>query len=147
MTTQQQEKLITLAKNLIGTPYKYGTTPEMAPHEFDCSSFIQYLYAQIGITLPRSTILQAADPQGKEVACGESYTNLETGDLLFMRGTQGYYNDNFFPNRELYIGHVALYLGNNETIHAREIIGHVILQSLQKLVTMPKFNIVLVKRF
>lgn len=108
MTDTQKSKLVELAKGLIGKPYTYGAKPEDAPRTFDCSSFIQYIFKQIGIDLPRSTILQAE--HGTEA----KLENIEIGDLLFMHGTQGFYNQKF-PGG---IGHVILYIGNNQTIHA-----------------------------
>jgi len=108
MTKEQKSKLITLAKSLIGKPYKYGATPEEAPEFFDCSSFIQYIFKQIGIILPRSTILQAE--HGEEVRLED----LEPGDLLFFHGERGFYNSKFPQG----IGHVILYIGDNKTIHA-----------------------------
>lgn len=147
LNQEQKEKIASVAKILVGKPYVYGTGPEKAPNEFDCSSFIQYLYKQVGILLPRSTILQAGDKQGTEVKVSPDYSNLEPGDLLFMRGNQGYYNDNFFPNREIYIGHIAIYVGNGEIVHAKESVGHVVLQKLSDLVSTPKSAIVLAKRY
>lgn len=96
------------AKSLIGKPYKYGAWPEEAPEFFDCSSFIQYVFRQVGIELPRSTILQANE--GTAVTLEE----IEPGDLLFFHGTQGFYNEKFPAG----IGHVVLYTGDNKTIHA-----------------------------
>lgn len=147
LNQEQKEKIAGAAKTLVGKPYVYGTGPDKAPNEFDCSSFIQYLYKQVGILLPRSTILQAGDKQGSEIKVSPDYSNFEPGDLLFMRGTQGYYNDNFFPNREICIGHIAVYVGNGEVVHARESVGHVALQKLSDLVSIPKFGIVLAKRY
>ncbi len=109
MTESQKNELIKIAKSLVGKPYKYGAKPEEAPECFDCSSFIQYIFKQIKIELPRSTILQAD--------CGEivkDIKSLEPGDLLFFHGTQGFYNKKFPAG----IGHVILYIGNNKTIHA-----------------------------
>lgn len=79
-----------------------------APNFFDCSLFMQYIFKQIGVDLPRSTILQA--DIGKEV----SLENIQPGDLLFFHGTQGFYNKNFPQG----IGHVVLYIGDGKTIHA-----------------------------
>ncbi|MFH1192851.1 MAG: C40 family peptidase [Candidatus Jorgensenbacteria bacterium] len=108
MTDAQKIKIVALARSLIGKPYKYGAAPEEAPEHFDCSSFIQYIFKQIRIELPRSSILQAD--------CGEAvdFENREPGDLLFFRGTQGFYNARFPQG----IGHVALYLGGGKIIHA-----------------------------
>ena len=101
-------QLIDIAKGLLGKPYKYGATMADMPNFFDCSLFTQYIFGQIGIELPRSTILQAES--GKEV----SLENIEVGDLLFMHGTQGFYNKKFPQG----IGHVVLYIGDGKTIHA-----------------------------
>ena len=101
-------KLIQIAKSLVGKPYKYGATTTDVPNFFDCSLFTQYIFKEVGIELPRSTILQAE--QGKEIAL----ENIKPGDLLFMHGTQGFYNKKFPAG----IGHVVLYIGDNKTIHA-----------------------------
>ena len=104
----QISKLIFVAKSLIGKPYKYGATMADVPNFFDCSLFTQYIFKQIGVDLPRSTILQAE--AGTEVAL----ENIESGDLLFLHGTQGFYNKKFPAG----IGHVVLYIGDKKTIHA-----------------------------
>ncbi len=109
-----QEKLLEIARSLIGIPYKYAAKPEDIPKFLDCSSFTQEIYKKIGIEIPRSTILQAATA-GKEVPLNE---NLEIGDLLFFRGSKGHYDDELFSDRKIYIGHVAMYIGNNKIIHA-----------------------------
>jgi peptidoglycan endopeptidase LytE len=147
LSQEQKEKIKTLALHLIGTPYIYGTSPEKAPQEFDCSSFIQYIYKNIGITLPRSSILQAADAQAAEIPVNVDYSNLETGDVLFMRGEGGHYKDSLFPGRDVYIGHTVLYIGDGQVVHARESIGKVEAQSLKELVALPRMNIVLAKRY
>lgn len=112
--TQLRKKLVRVARSLIGKPYKYGAKPEDAPDFFDCSSCMQYLYKQIGIKLPRSSISQAAYAKPKTTGY------FKVGDLLFFRGRQGHYNDELFPNEKepLYIGHVAMYIGNGKIIHA-----------------------------
>lgn len=101
-------QLIKIAKNLVGRPYKYGATMADAPSFFDCSLFTQYVFEQVGINLPRSTILQAEI--GEEV----NLKNIQPGDLLFLHGAQGFYNKKFPEG----IGHVVLYVGNGQTIHA-----------------------------
>lgn len=109
MKNNKSEKLITIAKSLVGVPYKYGAKPEEAPQVFDCSGFIQYVYKQIGVELPRSAILQAEC--GKKIKDKKS---LKHGDLIFFHGTQGHYNKKFPQG----IGHVVMYLGENKIIHA-----------------------------
>jgi cell wall-associated NlpC family hydrolase len=110
MTEAQKEKIVSLAKSLIGKPYKYGARAEEAPNFFDCSLFTQYIFKQIGIEIPRSTIEQA-EFAGEFV---ENINAIETGDLIFFRGNRGHYNERF-PGG---IGHVVIYLGNNEIAHA-----------------------------
>jgi len=109
-----QQKILAITKSLIGTPYKYAAAPEDIPKYLDCSSFTQYVYKQIGIEIPRSTLLQAAH-SGKEF---ELTTELQPGDLLFFRGSKGHYDDMLFPERTIYIGHVTIYSGSNKAIHA-----------------------------
>lgn len=147
MTKKQKTKICLLAKSLVGKPYKYGAKAEEAPNYFDCSSLTQYLYKQIGIELPRSSILQATDPKGKAVTLKKNFSNLEIGDLLFMRGVQGYYNDEAFKNKKIYIGHVAMYLGSGQVIHARNKLKGVTIQKLKDVVAKPNYKITFVKRF
>lgn len=102
------EKIIEIAKSLIDTPYNYGASLDEAPAVFDCSGFIQYLFAQVGVELPRSTILQAAE--GTTVA----KENILPGDLMFLHGERGYYTKEFPQG----IGHVVLYTGGGKVIQA-----------------------------
>ena len=114
MTLDRQKKIVALAQSLIGKPYRYGAMPEDAPALFDCSSFTQYCMRQVGIDIPRSTILQAEDVRGAPVSLGENFSNLEPGDLLFFHGTRGHYSP-AFPEG---IGHVAIYIDGGIIIHA-----------------------------
>ena len=143
----KKNQLLKIAKSLINKPYKYAASLEEAPHVFDCSSLTQYIFKEIGIDIPRSSILQAADSQGKEIQMAADFSNLETGDLLFMRSTRGYYNDELFNDRKIAIGHVAIYIGGNKIIHARSSINAVAEQELKDLIKNPNYKIVLVKRF
>jgi cell wall-associated NlpC family hydrolase len=108
--TKEQEKLINLAEELTGTPYKYGAKMSEAPEYFDCSGLVKYIYGKIGKEIPRSTIEQA-EFAGEKV---ESIKNTEPGDLIFFRGTRGHYNKTFPEG----IGHVAMHLGDGKAIHA-----------------------------
>lgn len=111
MTTQeQQDIIIKLAQENIGKPYKYGVKVEDAPNFFDCSSFVQYLYKNVGIDLPRRSLEQAHE--GKEVSKDKQ---LEVGDLIFIKGSWGHYDPEFING----IGHVAIYIGGGKVINAR----------------------------
>ncbi|MDP3975062.1 MAG: NlpC/P60 family protein [Candidatus Jorgensenbacteria bacterium] len=147
MDGAQKEKIVALARGLIGKPYKYGASLEEAPDLFDCSSLIQYLFHHIGIELGRSSILQASDNKGGDITPSSDLANLEVGDLIFTRGTKGRYDDELFGGRMISIGHVALFVGNGNIMHSRPRLGGVTEQPLTQLITEPHYEIVLVKRF
>ena len=77
----------------LGKPYQYAGS---GPNVFDCSGLVMYCYAQVGIRLPHSSYMQAR--------CGVpvSYADLQAGDLVFFHG----------------YGHVGMYIGNGQYIHA-----------------------------
>ena len=102
------KKLVKIAKSLIGKKYKYGAKPEEAPEYFDCSSFIQYLFKQINIQLPRCSIEQIE--YGKSI----ELEDIKPGDLVFFKGGKFHVNERW-PNG---VGHVALYIGKGKIIHA-----------------------------
>jgi len=107
------------AKSYLGIPYKYGVKHEDVPNFLDCSYFTMLVFEDIK-KLGRSTILQATE--GDEVL-NEDY---QKGDLLFLRGSKGHYNDDLFPGRNICIGHVVIYLDNGLVIHASSPEGTVI---------------------
>lgn len=80
------------ACNFVGNPYKFGGTS--LTNGTDCSGFTQAVYAHFGISLPRDSYSQRSC--GTEV----SYANAQPGDII------------------CYAGHVALYLGNGQIVHA-----------------------------
>ena len=80
----------------MGTRYVYGGT---TPNGFDCSGFVQYVYAHFGVGLGRSTYDQIND--GVEV----SLSQLQPGDLVFF-GSYG------APH------HVGIYVGGDCYIHS-----------------------------
>jgi|SRR3989344_288461 len=142
-----QSKIKELTKELVGAKYDYAAKPEEAPEVFDCSSFVQYVFRQVGIDAPRSSILQAGDKKGKEVKFSGDFKELEAGDLIFMRSDRGFYYDELFDGRKLYIGHVAIYVGEGKIAHARKKAGGVVIQSLEEVIKEPNYEIVLIKRF
>ncbi len=153
--TNKEEKvkrLVEIARSFIGTPYKYGAYNQAdngeKPDGFDCSSFSQYLFKQIGIEIPRSSILQAASELGEEIPADQ----IQPGDILFFEGTKGHYHHKLFPGRKIYIGHLAIYTGNGNIIHAADnpelnsILKGVVEHKLE-LLSRPDYDIVMAKRF
>jgi len=107
----KKNRLIYFARKHLGKPYKLGANPSEAPKVFDCSSFVQYLYRRIGISLPRTALNQAS--VGKTI--GSEKELLEVGDLLFFKGGWGHYN----PQYPMGIGHVGIYVGDGTVVNAR----------------------------
>lgn len=76
----------------IGCPYVYGGTS--LTNGTDCSGFTQGVFAHFGIRLPRDSTSQ------RFVGTGISYEEARPGDLI------------------CYAGHVAIYIGNGQIVHA-----------------------------
>ncbi|MFC7404794.1 C40 family peptidase [Georgenia alba] len=85
-------QIVAIARQYIGTPYVYGGS---TPAGFDCSGFTQYVFAQVGISLPRSSSAQYGS--GYVVSAAEA----QPGDLIWAPG------------------HVGIYTGNGQHIAAR----------------------------
>ena len=90
-------KLVNLAKSKLGCRYVWGAT---GPNQFDCSGLTSWCYKQVGISIPRTSLAQSKG--GKAV----SKSNLQPGDLLFWKTTSAE------------VGHVGMYVGNGQFIHA-----------------------------
>lgn len=90
-------ELVSFAKKFLGIPYTWGGRSSFG---YDCSGFVQMLYAQLGIRLLRDARQQIA--QGRPIAMGQ----LDLGDLIF------------WGKSEENIGHVGMYLEEGEFIHA-----------------------------
>ena len=85
-------KILKTAAQYKGVPYVFGGT---TPKGFDCSGYVQYVFARNGVHLTRTADTQALE--GKFV----SKKNLKPGDLVF------------FTTYEPGASHVGIYAGNN----------------------------------
>ena len=84
--------VVSYATQFVGNPYVWGGTSLTGGA--DCSGFTQSVYAQFGYSLPRTSYEQ--QNAGYEV----SYADAQPGDLI------------------CYGGHVAIYMGNGQIVHA-----------------------------
>lgn len=91
------EQIAACARQYLGCAYVYGGE---SPSGFDCSGFVQYVYAQLGYSINRTATAQLAD--GYNVP----YDSLLPGDIIYF----GYGST---------ATHVGIYLGNGEFIHAQ----------------------------
>ncbi|MBM7703999.1 C40 family peptidase [Metabacillus iocasae] len=96
-TLVNYDKIIPAAKKYMGVPYRYGGT---APTGFDCSGYIQYVFKEAGIKLPRTTV------DMYRVGQAVSKHNLRVGDLVFFNTTGR------IPS------HAGVYIGDNQFIHS-----------------------------
>jgi len=96
------DEMLSLSREFIGIPYTWGGTTSFG---FDCSGFVQLLYRQMGIDLPRDSQQQAMCDSSHPVGLDQ----IEPGDLLFFG--------------KLGITHVALYLGDGRYIHSDVVFG------------------------
>lgn len=97
-TSGTRQSIVSFALQFEGNPYVWGGTS--LTHGADCSGFTQSIMANFGISIPRVASDQAYG--GRSVDVG----SVQPGDLLFYLDDSGS------------IGHVALYIGNNQVIHA-----------------------------
>ena len=85
--------VVGIAMQYLGIPYVYGGS---TPAGFDCSGFVMYVYAQVGVSLPHN----AAAQYGYGTPVDRS--QLQPGDLVFFNG----------------LGHNGIYIGGGQFIHS-----------------------------
>jgi cell wall-associated NlpC family hydrolase len=85
--------VVSIAEQYLGVPYRWGGA---SPSGFDCSGLVMYVFAQVGVSLPHSSYAQYG--MGSPV----SRDQLQPGDLVFFDG----------------LGHVGIYVGGGQFIHA-----------------------------
>lgn len=90
------------AAKYLGVPYQWGGTSPATG--FDCSGLVQTVFADLGVSLPRTSQEQATS--GVAVP---SLAQAQPGDLVFFAGSDGTVTS---P------GHVGIYIGNGQMIDA-----------------------------
>ncbi len=95
----KRKEVVKYAKQFVGNPYVYGGNNLTTG--IDCSGFVQQVYKHFGYSLPRTSREQAT--VGKKVKT----KNLQPGDLIF-----------YYDKGTTTVGHVALYIGNKQIVHA-----------------------------
>jgi phenylalanyl-tRNA synthetase beta subunit len=121
-----RDEIVKNATKFLGTPYVRGASVSYdAPKAFDCSSFICYLYAEAGLSLPRiSADMYVHTPKIPENEAKE-------GDIVFANTGEG---NIYFETIEFLKGtkipegvdHCGIFLGNGKVIHATKDKGVVI---------------------
>jgi peptidoglycan DL-endopeptidase CwlO len=91
--TPSRGGVVGIAMQYLGTPYVWAGA---SPSGFDCSGFVMYVFAQVGVSLPHSSYAQYG------MGVGISRSQLQPGDLVFFDG----------------LGHVGIYIGGNQFIHS-----------------------------
>ncbi len=104
------QQIVDTAKQYLGYPYVYGG---MSPAGFDCSGFVGYVYKLCGYSLKR-TASDIFYNNGTSV----DKSSLVAGDLVF------------FSNSSESIGHVGIYIGSGQFIHASSSTVGVIISDL-----------------
>jgi cell wall-associated NlpC family hydrolase len=85
--------VVGIAMHYLGVPFVGGGS---TPRGFDCSGFVAYVFAQIGVSLPHSSY--AMFGMGTSISIGD----LQPGDLVFFTGAS----------------HMGIYIGGGQFIHA-----------------------------
>jgi cell wall-associated NlpC family hydrolase len=104
--------IVRTANRYEGIRYSYGgSSPTKG---FDCSGFVQYVFARHGVDLPRTS--RQISELGEPVSLDRG--DLREGDLLFFAGNG------------TRIDHVAIYLGEDRVIHSTASGGGVRVENL-----------------
>ena len=105
------QTIVDAAKKYMGVPYVWAGT---SPSGFDCSGFVYYVYKECGYSINRT----AASIYENGVFVEKS--DLKVGDAIC------------FASSANYIGHVGIYIGGGEFIHASSSGGQVTINRLDE---------------
>ncbi len=104
------EKLISTAKQMMGTPYLWGGTSIKG---VDCSGFTKTIYYLNGQIIPRDASQQIHE--GELVDSDQDWEKLQVGDLLF-------FGEKATEEKKERVVHVGMWIGNGEFIHSRGLV-------------------------
>lgn len=107
-TSSLGQEIASFACQFVGNPYVWGGTSLTSGA--DCSGFTQSVMSHFGISIPRTAASQSGS--GTSV----SLSDIQAGDLLF-------YSDGGS------IGHVSIYIGNGQVVHASNPTNGIIISS------------------
>ena len=93
-------RVLPTAERYLGVPYRWGGTSPTTG--FDCSGFVQYVFAKHGTQLPRTSRKMASSGQ----RLPPKWSALKPGDLVL------------FAEPGERISHLAVYAGNRRIMHA-----------------------------
>lgn len=93
------DEIVAYAKQYLGKPYVYGGS---GPNSFDCSGFTMYVFNHFGISMSHSANAQS------RLGTAVNKAELQAGDLVFFEDYE----------TKSGIGHVGIYIGNGDFIHA-----------------------------
>ena len=85
---------VAIGSNYLGTPYAWGGG---APGGFDCSGFVSYVYAQMGISLPHQsgdilnsgTVISASEARPGDILWWPGHVGIYAGDGQVLHSTPG----------------------------------------------------------
>jgi len=94
-----RQQIIDYAATLLGCKYVYGGN---TPSGFDCSGYVKYVFNHFGVNLTRTSANQYSNSVKIKKA------DLQVGDLVFFSQSLG----------SSKVGHVGIYVGGDQFIHA-----------------------------
>ena len=98
--------VVDIARKYKGSPYLFGGNGSSPGQKMDCSRFVQNVMREMGVSISRTTHTQKNEGQSV------NFNNMQPGDCI-------YYN-----------GHVVMYIGNGNIIHASSTKGQVVEQGI-----------------
>jgi len=115
---EERKTFIKVATGFLGAPYRMGGSTVRG---IDCSAYVRKMYEFFDVNLPRTAREQST------VGVSIERSKLEEGDLVFFRTRKP-------------IGHVGIYIGNNEFVHASRMSKAIRIDSLDRPYFQKRFR-------